>query len=409
GCAPTVRGVSPRAHGDAPGSGHGPGLGPPAPSRHDGGRPDRGVDGVLGTGVARWRTGLSVGVRRRRARAGAAGGQRHEPVGHRPLPHARARPAAGHPRKSRRVRDGPPLLTPPHTFTAVRYVARLSHVRATPNTLLPVVVTPEDPQVTTEHITDDFVGDLVVAYSTGGPDVPDLLTWEEFDRLGISRRDLRSQAAANLYAALDRVGFHGQPPALMLSFDGLESSVLLAHRFWDDVERMVPGELVVGVPARDVVIFTGSGSRAGIEKVRRAVDRVLFAGGEHLLSRDLLVRRQRRWEVLTGVPSAVPVHASAPPAPSSPPPASVRPTPPARTPVPSRSAARVRPPAPAQAEPPARFPQPARSAEPERFGPSAPRSRSGLPERFSPPPPSAPPVRPSLPERFAPRPVPPSA
>src|SRR5690606_9948525 len=82
---------------------------------------------------------------------------------------------------------------------------------------------------------------------------------------------------------------------------------------------------------------------------------------------------------------------------------------PAPTPVPPPPAAPVRSPAPAQAAPPARFPRRARSAGPGGVGPSGPRSRSGLPERFSPPPPSAPPVRPSLPERFAPRPVPPSA
>jgi hypothetical protein len=147
------------------------------------------------------------------------------------------------------------------------------------------------------HLTEAFLGDLAVAYTSGPPYGRDLFTWPELDGAGLARRELRRQAAINLYHALDRVGVHGQPPALMLSFDGLESSVLLAHAFWDDVARSVPGELVVGVPARDVVIFTGARSGSGLRRVRRAVDRVFFAGGEHLLSRDLLVRRQRRWEV----------------------------------------------------------------------------------------------------------------
>jgi hypothetical protein len=60
---------------------------------------------------------------------------------------------------------------------------------------------------------------------------------------------------------------------------------------------------VVGVPARDVVIVTGSESRPGLEKARRAVDRVFFAGDRHLLTRRLLVRRRGVWEVF-GAPSA---------------------------------------------------------------------------------------------------------
>jgi hypothetical protein len=163
---------------------------------------------------------------------------------------------------------------------------------------LPVVAGVDDPQVSPSHLTDTFLGDLFVVYTAGPPFGQRLLTRQDLDGSGMPRRELRREAAANLYGALERVGIHGQPPALMLSFDGLESSVLLAHRFWDDVERSIPGELVVGVPARDVVIFTGMRSRSGLQKVQRAVDRVFFAGGPHPLSRDLLVRRRRRWEVL---------------------------------------------------------------------------------------------------------------
>src|SRR5690606_17399009 len=108
-----------------------------------------------------------------------------------------------------------------------------------------------------------------------------------------------------------------------------------------------------------------SGSRAGIERVRRAVDRVLFAGGEHLLSRDLLVRRQRRWEVLTGVPSVVPANGGGPPVPSSPAPA----------PSPRQTS-------PAPAAPPERHSAGPLSAPPERYSAhplSAPPARSRPP------------------------------
>ncbi len=168
------------------------------------------------------------------------------------------------------------------------------HVKSA--TFLPILVSPADRAYTEENVLDQYLGDIAVAYSVGPPYGERLVMWSDLERRDMSRRDLRRRAADNLDSLLDTVRIHGQPPALMLSFQGFESSLLLADPFWDSLEGSVPGELVIGVPARDVVIITGSRSRAGLEKARRAVDRVFFAGGPHLLARDLLVRRTNDWE-----------------------------------------------------------------------------------------------------------------
>jgi uncharacterized protein YtpQ (UPF0354 family) len=162
--------------------------------------------------------------------------------------------------------------------------------------VLPVLVSVNDPGYQDDNVLDGYFGDLVVGYSQGPPFGERLLTWEDLDRLGVSRRDLRRSAASALDRMLDEVRVHGRPPALMLSFDGLESSLLLAESFWDELSESVPGDLVIGVPARDVVIITGTRSRAGLEKARRAVDRVFFAKGPNLLLPDLLVWGAGGWE-----------------------------------------------------------------------------------------------------------------
>jgi len=163
-------------------------------------------------------------------------------------------------------------------------------------TVLPVLVSIRDPAYQDGNVLDGFVHDLAVGYTPGPPFGERLLTWDDLDRRALSRRELRRSAAAQLDRMLDDVRIHGQPPALMLSFDGLESSLLLSEVFWEELAESVPGELVVGVPARDVVILTGSRSRTGLEKARRAVDRVFFAKGPHLLLPDLLVWRDGRWD-----------------------------------------------------------------------------------------------------------------
>jgi hypothetical protein len=180
---------------------------------------------------------------------------------------------------------------------------------------LPLLVSPTDPQIGEEHLIDEFTDSIGMAYSFGPPYGERLVTWEDLARMRVPRRALRRTAMDNLTAALDRLRIHGQPPSLMLSFDGLESSVLLVDEFWADMWRSVPGELAVGVPARDVVIFTGTESEPGMEKAQRAVDRVFFAGDQHLLSRDLLVWRQGTW-VAHG--PAAPVAGPQPPQPRYP-------------------------------------------------------------------------------------------
>jgi hypothetical protein len=117
--------------------------------------------------------------------------------------------------------------------------------------------------------------------------------WADLARLGLNERTLRHRALDNLDAMIGGVSLHGGPPALMVSFHGIESSLLLADAFWEQID--VPGDPVVAVPARDVLVITGSGSQTGVAKARRCVERVYFAGAHNLLVPDLLERRGDRW------------------------------------------------------------------------------------------------------------------
>jgi uncharacterized protein YtpQ (UPF0354 family) len=163
-------------------------------------------------------------------------------------------------------------------------------------TFMPVVVSVRDPAYSDRFVFDALFDDLVVGYSLGYPYGERLMEWPDFERLRMSRRELRHRAAAQLDTSIDRMAIHGQPPALMLSFEGIESSVLLCDEFWDGLEGRVPGSIVVGVPARDVVIITGSRSAAGVAKARLAVDRMFYAGTHHPLRQGLLMRQHSRWQ-----------------------------------------------------------------------------------------------------------------
>nr|WP_253763667.1 DUF1444 family protein [Hamadaea flava] len=164
-------------------------------------------------------------------------------------------------------------------------------------TFLPVLVSLDelDPQDEEDIVLDEFLGGLAVGYASGPP-YQGLVTWRDLRQIRLHPHDLRRYAFESLTKWTAEVQVDGRPPVLMVSFGGWESSAVLLDEFWERMAAQVPGELVIGVPARDVVMVTGSGSPLGVEKVRRAVDRMFFAGSRGLLSRDLLVWR-RGWEI----------------------------------------------------------------------------------------------------------------
>jgi hypothetical protein len=169
-------------------------------------------------------------------------------------------------------------------------------VQVTRATFIPLLTSAHSDRLDPSAVREEAFGELTVVY-TFGPDFGRrVVTHADLDQLQLPPQILRRSALEHLEVLSSRAEFHGQPPALMLSFEGLESSLLLATDFWRRLEGAVPGELVVGVPARDVVIVTGSQSQPGMEKAKRCVERVFFAGGENLVSRNLLVRRNGAWE-----------------------------------------------------------------------------------------------------------------
>ncbi|WP_203657370.1 DUF1444 family protein [Actinocatenispora rupis] len=144
-------------------------------------------------------------------------------------------------------------------------------------------------------LLEEWYADLVVGFLLLPQFGDRLITTGDLEALDMRPRSLRRTAAENLEKQLDRVDVHGLPPVFTLSFDGLEAALLTSDEVWSSLEAQVEGEIVVGVPARDVMFVTGSKSQAGLEKIHRACERIFFAGHENLLSRHLLVRRQGIW------------------------------------------------------------------------------------------------------------------
>jgi uncharacterized protein YtpQ (UPF0354 family) len=147
-------------------------------------------------------------------------------------------------------------------------------------------------------ISEHLAGDLFIVYAVDWPDHTASLSQSEFEKLGFTMSELRQLAVENLKGLLPDTECHGDGGSYVMATAGgnYEASILLMDSFWDQVHEDVDGDLVATVPARDVLLFTGSGSASGLKKMKeRAMSIVLT--GDHVISATLLRRTNGVWTV----------------------------------------------------------------------------------------------------------------
>jgi uncharacterized protein YtpQ (UPF0354 family) len=144
-------------------------------------------------------------------------------------------------------------------------------------------------------VIEHLVADIYCVYAVDYPDRTMTLTKEILSGLGIEQSSLRGLSIENLQAILPATECHGEGPWYFLSAgNDYVASLLLFDGLWDQLTEIVHGDPVAAVPARDVLLFTGSESPEGLAAIRtRATD--IARNGDHVISETLLRRRDGRW------------------------------------------------------------------------------------------------------------------
>ena len=147
-------------------------------------------------------------------------------------------------------------------------------------------------------ISEHLAGDLFIVYAVDWPDHTASLSQSEFEKLGLSMSELRQLAVENLKGFLTGIECHGDGRSYFMATAGgnYEASILLLDSFWDQVREDVDGDLVATVPARDVLLFTGSGSAEGLREMRERTMKIVSTG-DHVISTTLLRRTNGIWVV----------------------------------------------------------------------------------------------------------------
>lgn len=142
-----------------------------------------------------------------------------------------------------------------------------------------------------ENVYDSLNDELVIVYAEDSPKNLRYLTPKDVETLGVPRESLRELAVKNLRALLPKVSAQGNNGIFMLTAGGdYEASLLLFDKIWNDNAFKVDGDYVVAVPARDLLLITGSKDKAGLAKVRELA-RKTVAESPYYITADLFVYR----------------------------------------------------------------------------------------------------------------------
>ncbi len=148
-------------------------------------------------------------------------------------------------------------------------------------------------------VSRPFVAGLSVAYVFDMPDGMRFVTREDLAALRLDAAGLDRLALANLEASLppiaDEPAEPGSAVRLVHAGDSYEASRLLLHERWKPVAARVKGDLLVAVPTRDFVFFTGS--REDVSGLR-AIARRLGSQAGHPLSTTLLRFTDDGWQAI---------------------------------------------------------------------------------------------------------------
>lgn len=147
-------------------------------------------------------------------------------------------------------------------------------------------------------VTEPFVADLLVTYAFDLPGMFQMFTHRDMKELGLTIPQVRTTAVANLKSQIPEIQMQSQGPIHMpVTGNDLEACLLLLDEVWEAFSSKVSGDLVVAVPTRDILFFTGSESPEGIQVVREAIVEAQKQEQTHSLTQHLLVRRHGQWEI----------------------------------------------------------------------------------------------------------------
>ncbi len=151
-----------------------------------------------------------------------------------------------------------------------------------------------------------FAADLWLVCVWDAPNGMRFVTGEEPETYGLSLDQMLERAKRNYLEDRPDVELARHGPLLVArTGDCYDATLLIDDDWWTEIAGRVRGELIACVPARHLVLISGTAEPGALEEMRRAARRI-EESGDHLISSTILIRKEGRWEAFNPIRTAAP-------------------------------------------------------------------------------------------------------
>ena len=148
-----------------------------------------------------------------------------------------------------------------------------------------------------EFLYEKYNEELYIFYAEDRETTITYLKKEDIAHIGKSLEDIKSKAIENLGELASSIERHGEIGDYMLTMGGNYESSLILLDIWKKDNFPVDGDIVIGVPARDLIFVTGSNDKENIQRIKDKVKEVNDMG-DHVVSNKLFVLTENKFKIL---------------------------------------------------------------------------------------------------------------
>ena len=146
------------------------------------------------------------------------------------------------------------------------------------------------------HIYEFYNDELIVFYVEDRENSIHYISKDDLEEINFPIENLNEKAVENLSNNFEKKR-HGENGYFMLTADGNYESSLILLDIWNHDNFLVDGNIVVGIPSRDVLLITGSKDSLNLHRLYDSVQNINETG-DHIVSDKIFKFNNGRFEVL---------------------------------------------------------------------------------------------------------------
>lgn len=148
-----------------------------------------------------------------------------------------------------------------------------------------------------EEVYEQYNSELFIFYALDLENSINYFNQTDMTQAGYRLDDLKKVAIENLYEIIEPINRNGDNQFYMIMCGGnYESSLILDSELWNKENFPVDGDILIGVPSRDLVFITGSKNKDNVKKLKETIQEV-DATGSNLVSNKMYILKNGKFEL----------------------------------------------------------------------------------------------------------------